>query len=519
MENQKLFTLLALFFLCPAFPAFAAETSLAAEPADSLAFEAKRRQILERNPDERATLILQAAEDLARDGYYAEALDLIFSLENPRTAADWDADFAVDTAGPPPPKAPAEASRSLAAFASGYVQTVVDYDAWDGLDTSVSGRVRTKMEWDPAGAPVDRVSSVFQGSDRNAYFDLSAKGSAWRRMLKFEADAQAEKKLWQTYRDSLDRFYLQAKLEGNTRALGKPLSMVTPVFAELQQYRYGRFGSQSYRVLGATPGLEAISGDLRKSLILSWELRHTTYPSARPDGNFRSGPVASAEWYGNRITLDAETRFQTTRFFRDTARYRLRELETRGGAFVRTWSWLRAGVRTSGVTETGDYTDSVYIPIFTRILASYQLKGSIWMVQPQLIADWTPAVSMTLSLAYAQARFPILAEAEGFALQTPKYLEETYDDWKPALGVTVLTKAIFFTLSADYEENRVPATPEYNVGSSRGLGLNCDLFWKIRPWLEIDLSGAFSRARDSGPLQGRLQNMRSLSLGLISRFP
>lgn len=511
LEPKPLLILLVSLFLFPIAPA------IASEAADSLAFAAKRRQILEQDPDERSVLILDAAEDLARDGYFTEALDLIFSLDDPESAAAaWDSDFTAEEF--PSAPIPAPASRPYG-NASGYVQTGLDYDEWVGLDTSVSGRVRAKLDWDPVAGAVERISSVFQGSDRNAYFDVTAKGAAWRRMFKFEGAALAEKQLWQTYGDSLDRLYLQARLEGNTRSLGKPVSAVTPVFAELQQYRHDRFGSQSYRVLGATPGLEAVSGDLRKSLLLSWEFRNTDFPSSRSYGNFRNGPVASAEWYGNRVTVDAETRFQTTRYFRDTSFYRLRELETRGGAYVRTWKWLRAGLRTSGFTEAEDYTDSVYIPVFTPILASYQMKGSTWMVQPQLIADWTPSVSATLSLGYTRARFPIVNQVDGLALQTPKYLEESYDDWKPALGVTVLTKAIFLTLTAEYEVNTVDASPEYSIGSSRGLGLNGDLFWKIRSWLEIDVSGMMTRGDDAGPLPGRIRDMLSLSLGLTSRLP
>jgi hypothetical protein len=521
LKHEKRLHVLAPFLLC------LAARVIASEPADSLAFAAKRRQILERNPDERATLTLEAAEDLARDGYYAEALDLIYAMERekPGTAEEgWDSDFTAEPsvpAGAGPRTSGTASSGGKAPPVTGYVQTAMDYDEWQGLDTLLSGRVRTKLEWDPQGRTVDRVSSVFQGSDRNVYFDVSAKGAAFGRLLKFEGTAQAEKNLWQPYKDSLDRIYLQARLEGNTRALGKPLSVVSPVFAEAQQYRYGRFGSQSYRAFGATPGLEAVSSDLRKSVFLSWELRNTGYPGSPSDGNFRTGPAASAEWYGNRVTFDAETRFQITRYARDTSRYRLRELETRGGAFVRTWNRLRAGVRTSGVSETGDYSDSLYmyIPFLTLVPASYQLKGSVWMVQPQLIADWTPAISTTLSLAYTQARFPILDKVEGYALDNPKYLEETYDDWKPAVGVTVLTKSFFFTFTADYEENWIPASAGYSLGSSRGIGLNCDLFWKIRPWIELDFSGMLSRGRDMGPLQGRIQNMHSLSLGMTSRFP
>lgn len=521
MQHQWFPTLLLFLSLC------LAPNALADEPADSLAFEAKRRQILEHSPDERATLTLDAAEDLARDGYYIEALDLIFSMEEGAPASlDWDPDSsdldpdaAGDTlAGSPADKAP-RSPPPYASTGSGYVQSSLGYDAWEGLDTTVSGRIRTKLQWDRRGRLVERITTVFQGSDRNAYFDLAAKGAAFRRMFKFEGDMQAEKRLWQAYGDSLDRLSLLAKLEGNTRALGKPLSLVAPVFAEAQQYRFdNRPGSLSYQAFGAMPGLEAISADLRKSLFLSWELRRTDFPSAASTGNFRNGPVASAEWYGERITLDAETRFQTTRYQRDSSLYRLRQLETRAGVFARLRPWLRAGIRARGGTESEEYRDSVEFADFNRIPADYRLRGSTLMVQPQLVGEWASSYSFSLSLAYTQARFPILSQVGGSTLQSSRYVEESYDDWKPEAGVTILTKAIFLTLSANYQENTVPYAPlDYTLESSKGFGLNGNLFWKVRPWLEIDFTGMASH-RFKGTKKDRIQDIRSMSLGLTSRF-
>jgi hypothetical protein len=160
----------------------------------------------------------------------------------------------------------------------------------------------------------------------------------------------------------------------------------------------------------------------------------------------------------------------------------------------------------------------VYITVSTPIQADYRLLGSSWMVQPQLIVEWTPAVSATLSLAYTQSRNPILAEVDGYRLRFAKFVEESYDDWKPAIGVTVLTKSVFFTFSANYEENWIPYHEDYILGSSRGVGVNCDVFWKVRPWFEVDFSGIAAKGRDFGMLPGRVQNMLSLSLGLTSRF-
>jgi hypothetical protein len=106
----------------------------------------------------------------------------------------------------------------------------------------------------------------------------------------------------------------------------------------------------------------------------------------------------------------------------------------------------------------------------------------------------------------------------GSTLQSSRYIEESYDDWKPEAGVTILTKAIFFTLSANYQENRVPYAPlDYTLESSKGFGLNCNLFWKVRPWLEIDFTGMASH-RTEGAKKDRIQDIVSMSLGLTSRL-
>lgn len=491
-----------------------AGAALADEQADSLAFTAKRKQILENAPDERRTLILGAAEELAREGYYADALDLIFSLEAD-SGTDWEEILSDAT---DPGKAPLSPSLSPPRF-YGYVQSTFDYDDWEGQDSPYGGRLRAKLEWDPEGRVFDRVAGVFQGSDRNAYFDFSAKGTAFDRMLKLESEVLAEKRLRQTYGDSLDRAFLRTRMEANTRPLGGPLALVAPVYAEAQKYRFDRLGSNSYLAYGTMPGLEAVSEDLRKSLILSWEVRRTDYPKDRGAGNFRNGPVALAEWYGNRITIDGDARFQTSDYFRDSSRYRLREWETRGGIFFRTWPWLRAGVRTSGATEIGDYRDSLDLTNFSRLEAAYQLKGSVWSVQPQLIAEWARTYALSVYLTFTRGSYPILFHLEGNALQLPKYLEESFDDWKPGASVTILSKAIFLTLSAHYQENWVAYSPEYTLGSSRGMDANCHLYWKFLPWMELDFSGLASRRLDKGSAPGRIQNMTSVSLGLTSRFP
>lgn len=520
-----------------------ASLTLASEPTDSLAYEAKRKQILEHAPDERATLTLGAAQELARDGFHAEALDLIYSMQDTVGGQDWESEFdsvlweGSDTSaiegktgmGRSRAPGPALPVKAAGAFTSGSVQASMDYEEWEYLDTLVGGRIRAKLEWDPQGRLVDRITTVFHGSDRNAYFDLSGKGSVQGGLLKWEGDALVEKRFprlygdslsRRDYGDSLDRVFLQAKLEANTRRYGKPLSVVVPAFAETDVYRHDRIGYYSYRAYGASPGLEAVSEDLRKTLILSWDLRRTEYPSAPSASNLRNGPVALGEWYGRRVSLDAESRYINYGYDRDTSLTRISRLETRAGMFIRTWPWLKIGVRTVGESETDAYVDTVDLLTLDRLQAQYSLKGSVWSVQPQVVAEWASSYSASLGMTFTRGEYPVLDRISGRTLLFPLYQNYSADDWKAQAGFSILSKAIFFTVSLEYEENWVAHPEIYRQGSSKGLGLDGNLFWKIRNWFEVDVSCHAARRTWLAPgySSGNIANVVNLTLGITSRF-
>ena len=532
MANHRL--LVSLFLsIVPALILASPFHLRAAEPADSLGYEAKRRQILEHAPDERSTLILGAAQDLARDGYYAEALDLIYSMQEDDAGKDWEKDFdSVLSAGGDSGlgKLPAGSAAKQAPAYTGYVQASLDYEEWEFLDTLVGGRVRGKLEWDPPGA-VDRLTTLFQVSDRNAYFDLSGKGTLYGGSLKLEGDAMAEKKIWRANRDefedtvqvqhatgdSLDRLFLQARAEGNSRRFGHPLAVVVPVIAEAELYRHDKPGYYSYRSIGASPGLEAVSDNLLKSLILSWEMRRREYPESPGSSEFRQGPVASGEWYGKRVAFDAETRFVDIAYDRDTSLTRSNRLETRAGLFVRTWPWLKVGLRTVGESETDEHVDNLDV----LTLARYSLEGAVWSVQPKLVAEWSSAYSASLGLNFTRGDYPIISAIDGQVLLFPLYQNYSADDWKAEAGFSILSKAIFFTLSVDYEENWVAYPQIYRQGSSKGFGLNGNLFWKLHRWIELDVSCDATRRTwlADGYTSGNISNAINLSVGLMSRFP
>jgi hypothetical protein len=380
--------------------------------------------------------------------------------------------------------------------------------------------VRGKVEWDPPGRAFERAAIVAHSSDRNTYFDAIAKGAIAKRLLRFETEALAEKMTWQPYRDSLDRIYLALRLNPTSRPLGQPLAAEAPFFAETELYRHDRFGSPSHYGAGIAPGLQAMSENTTKSLLLSWDARGQAYPASLGYSFFRDGPVASGWWYGDRLDFDAETRLATTRYRRDTSLVRDRRLETMAGGSVRVWRWFKIGLRAAGETEFDDYRDSVSNS-FDTVRADYRLTGSTWSLRPHLAAEWRGAYSASIGLAFTRSRYPMLSEAGGISLDYVLFLNTSNDDWKAEAGFTMLTKAIFITLALDYEENWVPYNPFYALGSSSGAGLAGTLSWKLRPWFEIDATFQATRRLWLAPgyTGGMISDNLLLSAGVTSNFP
>ena len=487
------------------------------ETTDSLIFSQKRKQILAAKPDERRTLILSAAEDLARDGYYTEALDLIFGLEDSTATANLSETFLSDTSEFGKTFS-SETKTTKSLPLSGYVQTSADYEDYEFQDQPWGGRLRAKVDWHPAYHGIEKLSAVVQGSDHSVYFDFYQKANLAGRMLKIESEELVEKKIRQSYGDSLDRIYLDLWTEANSRPLGKPISLALPLRLVAEQFRTERINSLSSRQFWAQPRIEAVSDDLRKSLIMGWEVRKNLYPSSATTNNLSQGPIAWGEWYGERINADAETHYLKYNFTRDTSLFAQSELETKAEFFVRTWQWMKLGIQTYGQRETEDYKDSVDLVNGSRSLSTYRLEGSKWHVTPQIVFEWLGTYSTTLALQYGRGKYPTVHAIDNLELLVPRSLYTPYEDWQPSIGFSMIAKTIFLNMSIDYETNTVPADNLYNIGSSKGIGFNGNVFWKLNSWLEFDFTGVITKELDPKTNPGRIQDLTSVSIGFTSNF-
>lgn len=523
-----------LALCCARLPAAAEEADPEA-PADSAAFELKRRKILESAPDERMAVVLEAAEDLARDGFYEEALELVFDLEDTASSEDaLDRLLAGDTAAPPAEPLPAKPPPALPAALQdlrSYVRSSLEYDDWNDSG-ELGGEVRGKLEWlPPKGSFLERVSPSFSGSDRRAWFDLAARGSAFGRMLRADLEGLVEKKLWQAYGDSSDRFLLQGMVEGSTRPLGKAVSMSLPLRAEIEHFRHERpFGIPSSRLVSLAPAVEAVSWDLRRNATLSWNLRRYDYPSEAEAGRTGHGPFLMASWYGDRFALEAEANCLWDAYDRDTSLLERRDIELRGQSHVRPLKRLKAGLSALHRHETGDYRDSLYVrlPVAVDTLqfwdidtvdARYGLRGSTLTLEPSLAWEWDAEQALTLSVAYTRAWYPLLGDVGGRELDASLYLTESYEEWHPELAYTILSRRLFLNLSAGYQMNAPYESDQYLSIPlySEGFVLRGDCNWKFSRWMEVDFSGEW-RYQVKGSSTSRVSDILNLSLGITSRF-
>ena len=239
-------------------------------------------------------------------------------------------------------------------------------------------------------------------------------------------------------------------------------------------------------------------------------------PSA---SNLRNGPAAIGEWYGQRIVIDAETRYINSAYDRDTSLTRITPAGNPRWPFVRIRPWLKIGVRTVGESESEAYVDRWTVPPWIGSRPGFRWKDRCGCVQPQLSRTGLH-VFVPLSLAFTRGAYPILEWLDGRKLLFPLYQNYSADDWKAEAGFSILSKAIFFTVSLDYEENWV-AIPKSTgkVQQRRGPTATCS--GKCGPGSRSTSSCRATRRTWLAPgyASGNIVNMMNLSLGLTSRFP
>jgi hypothetical protein len=519
--------------MAASIPEVRAQEVTAEVPSDSAAYEAKRRKVLEASPDVRQAAILEAADELARDGFHAEALELVYDLEYPessdRAEREFLEDFPDDTAfADPPPLTKAPTVPYALRDLRSYVRSSLEYDDWD--ENPIGGEVRAKLEWDPPGGFFERITPTFSGSDRRAFMSLSGLGTAFSRALKVEGEGLAEKKLWQAYGDSLDRLSLWVSAEGTTRPLGRAVSMSLPVRAELEEYREDRLGLLSRRGFGASPTVEAVSSDWRKSLLLSWEARGWLFPSSRSSDFLRHGPVALANWYADRFTLEAEGQAMDDRYRRDTSMFQSFAWEGRGAAFAKPFGNFRrfkAGLRLTASGERSRYLDTLRVltPVIIdsfpdydidTLTGRYDLEGTSFSVQPVLTLEWASIYSASLSLAWQRGRYPLIATYGGRDLLSALYIDESFTAWKPEAVFSILSRRVFLNASVGYEMHEPMDSPHYYQRYHEAFGMGASFSLKLSPWVELDFSGLW-RAQTRG-IPTTAVDILSISAGFISRF-
>ena len=223
---------------------------------------------------------------------------------------------------PPPPQA-CRNSRATSGLPSSTTTGTDRRSARGAGQAGVAGPEGPFLSASPPPSP---------GSDRRAFFGLAGRGSAFGRILKVSAEALAEKKMWQTYGDSLDCFSALAVVEAG------PVPWERPCRSACRARRGGGIplrspGPALATQPGGRPRLGSRLRRLRKSVMAAWEARIFSFPSSRL-GFLRQGPYLLANWYGDHFTAELEAQVMDDRYRRDTAMFASRAWEGRRPPFA-----------------------------------------------------------------------------------------------------------------------------------------------------------------------------------------
>ncbi len=514
--------------------------------ADSLAYMAKRVQLALHAylPDE-YDLYLEAAEELAGAGLYAEAYDIIRDLGDPDSTAD-DAAFAedgrdsvhaafesllrdfsdsaltIDSALADPPAVPrggfpdANEQSALNAvwklrFGTSYDQYdderdyLIDDDAQWSSDTFAydsdqrpfSASAQASCRFETIGPLLTRIEPSVYLSDTRLRGSLTARGELLPNALAWEFKADAEKKRREDYGDSSDALEGELRIESSSRRWTKRVWFEAPLTVRGERYRHDRSLYISAVTLEASPGLGVALGDGGNELLIRWRARAGRYAElGLPENSDQFGPAAELTLWTDPLSLLASVTALRERFPSAHNPAKIDKLEGVLDVRFSPAAWIEPGVQGRITAETMHYTQdtvrsaTTYEPGVDPVL-SYSLNGYTVSATPFLSFNPTTAWRLQAAIHIEAYEYPAVTEIDGVQLDPPLYIWESSLKLTPEASIGCAYGKLWWSLSAGYciENNRGET-----LESSRGVECTGDVSWSVRNWLRLDFSGIYTLA-------------------------
>jgi hypothetical protein len=475
--------------------------------------------------------VIEAAEDLAAEGFYEEAADLLVdllvaseedTLGEPEALPDMTLEDTV-------PERPVE----WRVAAGGDYYYYEDIDSSDTLlqyfaenEAYYVGEVSVGLEWRPDEAPGSLLASALHVSNTAIDGEVVAELENADRTMSLEVALRGEKHVRSEFGDSSDNVGIRIAADPSSGPSESPVVVSLPLEGEIENYRYSRPGYGDCRSVRLSPTVTLNFPGFGRSLDLGGDFERAVYDSVdRYRDLWRYGPSASTRLWFDYVSLSADLSYVWERYpGSDGAVFPERQqvLEVSADLSVVPLPWLEARL-------AGDFTHSVSEYTYGRVVdtvRTYRLPTPAASVTPQIV--FSPGVlgSMSVGFTYEMSHAP-LEDVEGM----PMYIDDWYDAYEPSVGAGLSSEKVFVDGSVSFrmEDVREVGVPldsaaaaeayTYNFSEdSRSARVSLSASVSITTWLSANLYGDYEYQMFRPFGSGRSAHNRSLTVSLEATF-
>ncbi|MBD3345393.1 MAG: hypothetical protein GF401_10060 [Chitinivibrionales bacterium] len=515
MRNQLPVLTLWLFLL---------SLSAAAQPADSLNYYHTRNKMMQ-SQDEDILKAVKAADALAGQGFYTEALDLLNEIAP-----------VIQTPVPPgsaPKHRPPEMKntwRIMSGMDYYYLKDIgkadtSDQEARDSIqqlkEEPFAVFAKASLEYTPSSAFIRSLTpSVYIGNNRTS-IDLESRFHFFKKWLNTDIYAKAEKQLMRSdeFRgdtpDTSDLLEGEIRLELQSFHLDNPAGFSLPLAVTNRTYRYNRSGRSSYLEYSTTPLGEFTTRDFKKTYTAGFLVQYKDYydrnagigDSSGIDSLdiYRFGPTLTADLLLNRITCNFMAGYLFEHYPNSRRIDTRSDYEFEGRIERKINELIRVPVILDYLYSHEEYNqnflfsvDSIIYNPFPRfpldtvakdttIPAAYSLYGSSLKAGPGIELSPSPFLQISLEIPVIYRRYNAIDPVADERFSVIQYIDETSVVFEPEIGFRLAPQIFDFRFYFAWLRENMEEKSYYYESSNTGVRLRSDLYWSLTD--KVSLSG------------------------------
>jgi hypothetical protein len=468
-----------------------------------------------------------AADELAREGLFAEAFELLAELAD--TADEYGSgpvtfteshvsETPLPSTSPPPDQITAPPRKEV----QWRLSTGVQYDRFDddyfnsslgesvddiGFSTvdsleyatdqePLGGNLRLSCQWRPDSLFINEFEPFIYLSEDRGRLGFEADGAFLRNLITLDLSFEGEKRWRQAFNDSSDALRGGGTIALTTAPSGRMFSFELPLSAEGEKFRKERSGYYSNVEISVNPALSFHSRDFSVNSALCWETEYERYLSInQEDNNIRSGPRLSVDLFHDRINTVLETSFFREHFFHATSPKKHNVLSVDGQFRFAPALWFEWIIDAAYVKEREYFTDqeemvqsTVTDSIFDTTLTYSNHSWGI-QIEPELRFNLPGSVTLFTRIGYERTAYPGVTATGEFRLIYPVTTFEPSQIMQPQLGIELNRKSFRMRLSISYRYEDV-LRASYSADNDE-IRPQMEWEWTILPWVILSAEGDY----------------------------